>query len=383
MERRRQATNSGAGKGNDPLPGGLKVHDDLFMVGRRNSNSLLQCNTYLRTFRGGRAEPLHWCVDPGSRLDYDVVRENLLTHLGTLAALRLFSLNHQDPDVVGNLTALASESDQLVGLVSEDAWRLVQHLGARPQQLHFPGRHGGHSIKLPGGNRILAVPTPFCHFRGAMAFYDLETRTLFSGDLFGGLNEPERLQLFAEERDWPGIAIFHQIYMPGRECVAYAIRQIRALRPAVELICPQHGFALAGDFMRDVMERLESLPVGMDRLASELDEDFSAVYREVMNELFQLAVDQLGLDESLARLRSLSEEEPMRTCLQAGEGAMELIARGIHVLPRAVEVLSQGEAVSFRNRLRLGVLQGCQSRGAPLPDIAPGMEELGKKEWIG
>jgi serine/threonine-protein kinase len=362
--------------------GGLPVLDDVYMVGRRNPHSLLQCNTYLRTFTGGGQGPLHWCIDPGSRLDYPVVRENLLAHVGSLRNLSLFSLNHQDPDVVGNLGSLTDENENLVGLVTEDAWRLVQHLAARPKQLHFPGRHSGNRIKLTGGHQIQAVPTPFCHFRGAMAFYDLETRVLFTGDLFGGLNEPGRMQLFAEEADWPGIAIFHQIYMPSRNCTAFAIRQIRALDPPVEMIAPQHGFVLAGEFMRDVMERLESLPVGMDRLPHELDEQFLDAYRAVIGEVLKIAEDYLGADEVLARLQH-SQFHELGLLIEVYEGEVDLIANGIRALSLVVDVLSHDQPVAFRNLLRLAALRGCQVRSAPLPDIAPGMEDLGQMEWIG
>ncbi len=184
----------------------MLVTEGCYMVGRRNPDSLLQCNTYLRTFHGGRGGDLHWCIDPGSQIDYPQVRSNLLAHVESLSHLQIVSLNHQDPDVVANLTHLTKENDSLIGLVSEDTWRLVRHLGARPRELHFADKLRGHLVKLPGGHRIWTLPTPFCHFRGAIAYYDLETRVLFSGDLFGELNEPRRMQLLAGEQDWPGIA---------------------------------------------------------------------------------------------------------------------------------------------------------------------------------
>ena len=49
------------------------IVEDCFMVGRRDPKSILQCNTYLRTFRG-KGSPVHWCIDPGSRIDYADVR---------------------------------------------------------------------------------------------------------------------------------------------------------------------------------------------------------------------------------------------------------------------------------------------------------------------
>lgn len=360
----------------------MQVADDCFQVGRRNPQSLLQCNTYLRVFRSGK-RTLRWCIDPGSRLDYPQVRENLLAHVESLAELDVFSINHQDPDVVGNLTYLTSANEQLLGLATEDTWRLVRHLNAAPKELRFVNTLQGKTIRLPGGHLIRAVPTPFCHFRGAMAFYDPEIRVLYTGDLFGGLNEPKRVQLLAHEEDWPGIAIFHQIYMPTRAAVAHAIRQIRALDPPVRMIAPQHGFVLAGDFMHDVMERLERLPVGLDRLPRELDDECLPAYRDVFQQVVEAASAHFGPRAVLRRLAELPDDHELRGLIQIGMHRAELVAGGIRALPLAIDVLSEGESGEFRNQLKSLVLRACLERDVPLPQITPGSENGPKAEWIG
>ncbi len=173
----------------DIMPTDMQVVEGCYMIGRRNPDSVLQCNTYLRTFHGGGSD-FHWCVDPGSMMDYSVVRANLLHRIGEFAALNLVSMNHQDPDVTGNLLNFTRENPKLTGLIAEDAWRLVRHLNAIPKELWFANKAENRSIRLPGGQHLQMVPTPFCHFRGAVAFYDPESQILFSGDLFGGLNSP-------------------------------------------------------------------------------------------------------------------------------------------------------------------------------------------------
>ena len=240
------------------------LREGCFLIGHRPPESLLYCNTYLRTYDSAGDRAAHWCIDPGSQIDYPHVRAHLLEHIGDMQALRMFSINHQDPDVVGNLTFLTQENAKLTGLATQDVWRLVRHLDVKPRNLYFAEQAHKSQVKLPTGQTIFVVPTPFCHFRGAMAFYDPESRILFSGDLFGGLNVPGRVQVYGEEPDWPGIAQFHQIYMPSCAVVAHAIRQVRSLRPAVEIIAPQHGFVLTGSFLDAVLERLEHLPMGID-----------------------------------------------------------------------------------------------------------------------
>ncbi|MGB6044433.1 MAG: hypothetical protein WBF93_14845, partial [Pirellulales bacterium] len=188
--------------------GPLPVAPDCWMVGYRNPQALLQCNTYIRTFQD-RGSPLHVCVDPGSQVDYPSIERNVTQLIGGMEAIHAFSLNHQDPDVIGNSSYVLAANPEASVMVTEDVWRLAQHLIPQPQQLRFANpvqrrleiHKSRHYWKL--------VATPFCHFRGAMAFYDQELQILFTGDLFGGLNRLGRVHLTAEEDDWNGIAQFH------------------------------------------------------------------------------------------------------------------------------------------------------------------------------
>lgn len=359
------------------------IAEGCFLVGHRDPNRLLQCNTYLRVFQGPSAQTVRWCVDPGSVLDYEQVKCNLLEHMESLRDLTLFSLNHQDPDVTGNLPALLRDNDALWGIVSEDTWRLACHLGGQPRELQFADPIRGSRFEFPSGNVVRTVPTPFCHFRGAVAFYDPESRVLFSGDLFGGLNDPGRIQLWGEEQDWPGIAIFHQIYMPTTKALAHAIRQIRALDPPIKIIAPQHGFALQGDFMYTVMERLESLPVGFDRLPGELDEAHLPAYSSVFDEVLEVAAKRLGRLEVLGRLKALPPGDALARAIRVGPQRAKLCSHGVETLALLVDVLGRGESIGFRQHLRHAILRGCQTREAPLPSIAPGMEEPLGGQWIG
>lgn len=350
------------------------VAENCFMIGRRNPDSLLQCNTYLRSF-SGRGEPLHWCVDPGSQIDYPVVREQLLGHIGDMAALRLFSINHQDPDVVGNLIYLTEENARLTGIVTDDTWRLVRHLNIRPKQVFLSNKAEQNLVTLSIGRKIQFVPTPFCHFRGAMAIFDPESQVLFSGDLFGGLNQPGRVQLYGEEADWPGIAQFHRIYMPCTAALDYAIRQIRALKPRVRVIAPQHGFVLQGDFMETVLDRLQTLPVGMDSLAGELDEKYLDKYQQVLDELLQTAAHHIGRHELLSRLNALPAEHELRHYMRLTKTGARLTSHGIRALPLLVDELGREEFDAFRSLLKGRVLQSCTTLNVPVPHLDFGVEE--------
>jgi len=351
------------------------IQEGCYMVGERHADSLLQCNTYLRTFRVKGHALLHWCVDPGSQIDYPAIRKHLREHVGEIAAIRLFSINHQDPDVVENLPFFTKENPDMEGLTTQDTWRLVRHLNVHPKKMFFAKGGGQNTVSLPTGHHIICVPTPFCHFRGAVAYYDPESQVLFTGDLFAGLNKPGRTQLYAEEEDWPGIAQFHQIYMPNRTAVAFAIRQIRALRPAVKVIAPQHGFLLQGDFMHVVMDRLQKLRVGMDLLPKELDEQYLKAYTDVGREVITFASGQLGRDTVIDRLRKLPKTHDLNRYIKLNRNEVQLIRHGIIALPLLVDELTAGRPYGFTTSLKSVALEGCIRHKAPLPQLGIGLGE--------
>jgi hypothetical protein len=200
---------------------------------------------------------------------------------------------------------------------------------------------------------------------------------LFSGDLFGGLNIPGRVQFYGDEEDWPGIVQFHQIYMPTSAAVAHAIRQIRALRPAVEVIAPQHGFVLTGSFMQSVLERLERLPMGLDLMDIELDDRFLAGYRAVVHDLVQAVARELGWLEVMMRLRDLPERHELRGYIHVSAREVHLDRNGIRAIPLLLEVLAHDLPLRIRELLRIGILTICTQHGVPLPPIGVGVEETG------
>jgi serine/threonine-protein kinase len=343
-------------------------------VGHRNPASLLQCNTYVRTFTSGES-PVHVCVDPGSQFDYPVVEANINQLIGDVGELNAFSLNHQDPDVIGNAYFLCEANPNISMMVTEDVWRLAQHLLFQPKRIHFANTARSQMMTIGDRDRWQLVPTPFCHFRGAMAFFDAELRTLFSGDLFGGVNQLGRVQLYADECDWAGIAQFHQVYMPSREAVRYAIRQIRSLSPAVEVIAPQHGHVIQGDLVQLFMERLYDLPVGHDLIAVELDESYLDAYRDVVMQLANRASETLGHEEVLDRLRVDTFDDGLDALLRIKDDNIYIERQGYQAVVKILNRLTQGEDTVVCNQLRSDVLALCSELGAPFPPIGIGIEQ--------
>jgi serine/threonine-protein kinase len=354
--------------------GALEVREGCWMVGLRNPFSLLQCNTYLRSFQTGRS-PVHVCIDPGSRFDFPAVQKNICSLVQDVGAVAAFTLNHQDPDVVGNAPAFCEANPNVSAIMTEEVWRLAQHLDFKPRRLHFANATRSRLMTIADSHRWELVPTPFCHFRGAVAFYDPDLRTLFSGDLFGGLNRPGRVPLWAEESDWAGIAQFHQIYMPTREALRHAVRRIRALKPAVEVIAPQHGFVLKGDLVGLFLERMEGLLVGLDLMAADEENAFIEGYRDVLARLLLRAEETMGRAEVCSRLRDREPADDLERLLKVRGDDVRLESDGCTALVKVFARLARGEKLPLVNMLRDEVLSACTERGVPVPPVGVGLEE--------
>ena len=363
-----------AARASRDLPGPLAMGLNCWMVGHRNAATLLQCNTYLRVLGEGNSA-VRVCIDPGSQLDLEVIRANLAGLIGGLKEIDFFTLNHQDPDVVGNSPYFCEANPQVGVVVTEEVWRLVQHLRMKPGRVQFANPARLPRLRLSQHATWQPLPTPFCHFRGAMAYYDPEIRTLFTGDLFGGFNQLGRIHLFAEEDDWAGIAQFHQIYMPTREVLRYAVRQIRALQPRVEVIAPQHGYVIAGRLVELFLDKMYDLEVGNDLLAAELDESYLSGYREVLDQMVSWAAEMMGKDEVFERLKHSNVEDGLGQLIRIDGDSVQLAREAYSAIAKVFARISQGEPPEFTNAMRSLVLDTCSERRVPIPPIGLGIED--------
>ena len=256
----------------------VEIAPDTYWIGIREG-SLLERNIYLRIFSDGE-KTINLLIDPGAPADLTPLIEKLSAKIGGLSNLHLMYLNHQDPDVAYNAEHLQKLNPDCIVLCSEDSWRLVKLYGLDPKKYRAIEQFNDLTAELSTGHRLRFVPSPFCHFRGAVMLYDEETGILFSGDLFGGISfVPD---LFATEDSWDGISVFHQIYMPCLAAIRNASGNIRKLDTLPVMIAPQHGGIISGDLVNNFLARMDKLEVGVDLF---LKEHTKANYIEVMNDL--------------------------------------------------------------------------------------------------
>ncbi len=271
----------------------IEISADTFLVGKREGGPL-ERNTYLRTFKTG-SKRINLVIDPGPPTDFEVLSVKLAKVIDDPKNVHIVFLNHQDPDVGYNAVYFQRLNPNLIIVTTQDTWRVVRYFGLNDKSFRAVESFLNNRVMLSTGHRLIFIPTPFLHARGACMVYDPETQILFSGDFFGGLTSKEA-GVYATDKDWDGIKAFHQIYMPSKEAIKLAINAIKKLNPPPLVIAAQHGSLIEGDLLVKFMGRMETIEVGIDLIK---DTKLNASLRDVLNDIIA-AVSQRMSKEKIA-----------------------------------------------------------------------------------
>ena len=242
-----------------------QLSNDYYLL--RTTEPDFNRNIYLRTYRNAD-KVVNLIMDPGSRQDLEPLTATLQKLIGGVKNLSAIFLSHQDPDLTGNLAALLQYSQAFV-LTSEDTWRLLRTAGLDDKRFIATEGFQNGMMRLRTGHIIQTIPAYFCHFRGATMLYDRDSGILFTGDLLGGLLSRKSDGYLATEESLSGVTAFHRLYMPTNRAVAEAIRRIKGLNPPPLLIAPQHGDIINAEMQPFFLERLSSVPMGIDTIVEE------------------------------------------------------------------------------------------------------------------
>ncbi|RKH62289.1 hypothetical protein [Corallococcus aberystwythensis] len=348
----------------------VEIAPETFWVGKREPGGIFFANPYLRRFRGTDARTkkpaeFNLLIDPGSSSDFSTIHTKVVSLIGGMDRLSALFINHQDPDVGSSANIISARySPRASILCSEDTWRLIVHFNL-PRNRFIPTEKFTAGLSVPTGHKLLPVPSPFCHFRGAVMLYDPQTRVLFTGDLFGGLTDSKAQGLWADESDWTGIRAFHQIYMPVNSALVRAVAAIRKLSPAVEMIAPQHGRIIRGKLVHQFLERMERLQVGLDIIDEAQDKTHLQAWNSVIDRVLNLARGYLGdsVEAKLTASEALSD-----TAKFIGQ-RLEVSRMGKWTLEHVVEVLCQGEPSEISGPIMVEATIAAAEYNLPTPHL--------------
>ncbi|MBN8226892.1 hypothetical protein JYK02_05135 [Corallococcus macrosporus] len=348
----------------------VEIAPETFWVGKREPGGIFFANPYLRRFRGTDARTkkpaeFNLLIDPGSSSDFSTIHTKVVSLIGGMDRLSALFINHQDPDVGSSANIISARySPRASILCSEDTWRLIVHFNL-PRNRFIPTEKFTAGLSVPTGHKLLPVPSPFCHFRGAVMLYDPQTRVLFTGDLFGGLTDSKAQGLWADESDWTGIRAFHQIYMPVNSALVRAVAAIRKLTPAVEMIAPQHGRIIRGKLVQQFLERMERLQVGLDIIDEAQDRTHLQAWNAVIDRVLNLARGYLG-DSVEAKL---SASDALADTAKFNGPRLEVGRMGKWTLEHVVEVLCQGEPSEISGPIMVEATIAAAEYNLPTPHL--------------
>ncbi|MCW8838171.1 MAG: ATP-binding protein [Thiovulaceae bacterium] len=231
----------------------IEIASNIFWVGMQLKNDPFQCHPYLI-----KNEDESILVDPGSMLEFsETVRK--VKSLIDIKDIKYIILHHQDPD-------LAAAVPEIEKLIDRDDLYIVTHSRMSVLIKHYLVTSKYYKIdkndnKLVTSNgfELEFLTTPYCHSPGAFVSYEPNTKTLFSGDIFGGIEES--WEFYADKTYFEKAKQFHQEYMPSRDIFNYALKKIEQLD--IELIAPQHGSVIQKQYIKNLIEDMKNLDCGL------------------------------------------------------------------------------------------------------------------------
>jgi glyoxylase-like metal-dependent hydrolase (beta-lactamase superfamily II) len=334
----------------------------------KSAEEVLHRNIYVKRFVGEDGADGVMVFDPGSKTDAAAVWEALDEIAGGVQNVDLVFLSHQDPDVASNAKFIVDNAPRAVVVASVDAWRLLNIIGIPDNRFYLLESWGGEPLPIGRtGHVVVPVPAHYCHFRGSMMLYDLESRVLFSGDFLGGVNTRRGDGVFANETSWAGISLFHQIYMPSRRAVQDTLSRIVDLEPFPEVIAPQHGDVLRGAWVKEFVSRLSKLDVGVDLVKLQDPE------KEAGLAAFNAFFAQLRADAPAAydKLRDEIDRRREFTTLFkfSGQEITDVKVSVANAVVYICNILDKAVARAERDRLKLLLLVALEDRRVQVPSF--------------
>lgn len=350
----------------------VKISDrGVFLFSFLDSDFGLRHNSYLIVDESAERRE---CVliDPGSAFTFAEL-DAVLKEFMAPEDLKYVVLQHQDPDLCAAAPLLEKDYSNFQVVAHWRAGVLIKHYGIS-SPFYFVDQND-YRLLLQSGRKLLFYHTPYAHSPSAIMTCDPFSKVLFTSDLFGAFSA--RDQLYADEIYFPAMAVFHENYMPSGDILRLAAEKVDEVRLkyGIELIAPQHGALIKGEYIAASVSILKDLECG-DYLAPLKKEMVSAAaaYRDVVGDVVQTGYSIFG------KLRWQQVLE--RLGFLRADGSIEekfFSESGLDSLLRAV--LDEGGylvAAGIKNR----VLKKVNAYEIPVPEIYRDREYIRGEEEL-
>jgi len=231
----------------------IEIAQNIYWIGMYLENDPFQCHPYL--IKNGNESIL---IDPGSMLEFEETVRKIKTVVD-MKSIKYIVLHHQDPDLVAAVPEIEKliKRDDLLIVTHSRMSLLIKHYLVTSDYYEIDKHH--HQLITSNGYRLEFHTTPYCHSPGAFVSYEPQTKTLFSGDIFGGIEES--WEFYADETYFLKAKLFHQEYMPSKDIFNYALSKIEKLD--INLIAPQHGSIIKKKYISNLIKDMKNLDCGI------------------------------------------------------------------------------------------------------------------------
>jgi DNA-binding response OmpR family regulator len=348
----------------------VEITDNTFWIGRRNQDSLLQPNVFLRQFKSGQ-KVINYLFNPGPLSDYPIISQKISQIIGDISNIHVYNLNQQDAYITQNVQFLKKHNPKAICVSTEGNWRLIAAYDLNEKNVKYINKLKDWRIKLATQHELVYISAPFCPAGSTFFTYDQETKVLFTGELFSGiLSKEHHASLWMNESQMDGIMAYHQLHMPANNAVRYAIQNIRQIDPLPRIIAPLYGNLIRGTEVSLVMDKLYSLAVGSDLLHTEKTPEQSALYVEAANEVL---IEAGGLFTKEKVVKKITEDKDLISLCRLKNFEITWIAHQPEsVLERLITVLIANEPENLSNQLKSVAIKSVISR--KLPPISLGRD---------
>ncbi|MFX0092123.1 MAG: MBL fold metallo-hydrolase [Candidatus Hodarchaeota archaeon] len=231
----------------------VELMNNLWWIGWPDHQAGFSNNPYLLV-----DEDIVVLIDPGSGLDehWAIVRQKIESVI-PLEKVTTVIVHHQDPDLCGCLPHL----EKVLGInnfeivTSERTALFIPYYNVRTEVTPI---QDGDTFEIGEDHDLLFLTAPYLHFPGAFTTYDLQTKVLFSGDIFGAFSVD--WNLFANEYYPEAMKVFGEPYFPSKQAIRNWTRKIKPLE--IRMICPQHG-SIIKEHIPQYISTLEEMDVGI------------------------------------------------------------------------------------------------------------------------
>ena len=348
----------------------VQIAKNTWWTGRRNPDSLLQTNVFLRQYKSGH-KLINYLFNPGPISDYSVISQKIAAVLDDVSNIHVYNLNQQDAYVTQNVQFIKKANSKAICVTTEGNWRLLAAYDINEKNVKYVNKMKDWRVKLATQHEIVYISAPFCPARSTFLTYDLSTRVLFCGELFSGILDRENYTSFwMEDEHLDGILAYHQLHMPASNAIRYVLQSIRQLDPAPLIIAPLYGNLIRGEYVTDVIDELDNLQVGSDLLHIKTTPEQAALYLEAANEILQKAY-QIFTKEKVSKKLS-ADDRMQKLCRIEDDRVRSLNHQRGRVLEQMINIIVIGEHESYSNQLKSEALKAVVSR--KLPPISIGRD---------